>query len=563
MKIVIAPDSFKGSLTSAEICEIVSRAANDVMSNCDAVSVQIADGGEGTVDSILFSCGGTRVTTKVHDPLGRLIDAAYGIVGAGTSDFAASSECSHDSHLSACDAEAANARSFAVIETAAAAGITLISDDERDIMKLNSYGMGEQIKDAVERGCKEIYIGLGGSATNDGGIGLAAALGAVFYDAEGSKLEPTTENLGLIAKADLTEVSKLLEGIHITLMCDVSNPLLGPEGATAIYGPQKGVKQEMIKPLDEAMSTYADALEAAAGKSIRTNPGAGAAGGLGACLMAIADAEIRSGAQTVLELADFGRKLDGALLAVTGEGKMDGQSIYGKATCAVAEACKAAGVPCVAIVGIAGAGAEAMLEHGITKIIELGRGIPVEESIARAGELCYEAAHTMIEEFYLDYGKFRPDAPTERKHIDVVAAVIRDGDRIFATQRGYGDYKDWWEFPGGKLEPGETPEEALKREIREELNAEIEVGEKLATVEYDYPRFHLTMDCFWCELPASASNGEQSGDASNSEPAGTSDRLELIEAEAAAWLGADELFSVNWLPSDVEIIELIKKELEK
>lgn len=387
MKIVIAPDSFKGSLTSAEICEIVTRAANDVMSNCDAVSVLIADGGEGTVDSILFSCGGTRITTKVHDPLGRIIDADYGIVGAEASDF------------DACDSSTVNENSFAVIETAAAAGITLVSDEERDIMKLNSYGVGEQIKDAVSRGCKEIYVGLGGSATNDGGIGLATALGAEFYDIDGNKLEPTTENLGLVAKADLSQVNKALEDVHITLMCDVSNPLLGPEGATAIYGPQKGVKPEMVESLDRAMSIYADALETASGKYIRANTGAGAAGGLGACLMAISDAEIVSGAQTVLELADFGGKLDGALLAVTGEGKMDGQSIYGKATCAVAEACKAAGVPCVAIVGVEGAGAEAMLEHGVTKIIEIGRGLPVEESIARAGELCYNAAHKMIEEF--------------------------------------------------------------------------------------------------------------------------------------------------------------------
>ncbi len=526
MKIIIAPDSYKGSLSSAEICEIVSKAAGDVTSNFDAVSVPIADGGEGTVDSILFSCGGNRITTSVHDPLGRIIEADYGIVNADSS--------------------------FAVIETAAASGITLVTDEEREVMRQNSLGIGEQIKDAIERGCKDIYIGLGGSATNDGGIGLASALGAKFYDEAGMGLEPIPVNLEKVASADLSWVAALLDGIHITLMCDVTNPLLGPEGATAIYGPQKGVTPEMVKTLDGAMSIYADALEAAAGKIVRNNPGAGAAGGIGACLMAIADAEVKSGAKTILELADFGRKLDGAMLVVTGEGKMDGQSVYGKATLEVAEAAKSVGVPCVALVGIAGDGAESMYEHGITRIVEIGKGLSAEESIKMAKELCYKAAHDIFEEFYLDYGKFisnsvdcvvQAESGKPRKHVNVVAAIIRDGNRIFTTQRGHGDYKDWWEFPGGKIEPGETPEEALEREIREELNTRIEVGEKLTTINYSYPRHDVTMDCFWCRVIEGS--------------------LELLEAESSTWLDAENLFSVNWLPSDTEIIELIKLELEK
>ncbi len=545
MKIVIAPDSYKGSLTSSELCQVIARAARDVMSNCEAVYIPIADGGEGTVDSVLLSCQGERIRTIIHDPLGKEIEAEYGIF-----------DDMHGVHS-------------AIIESAAGSGLTLIDSNLRDgngVLRRNTYGTGEQILDAIKRGCQNIYIGLGGTGTNDCGMGFAAALGAKFYDSDGGELAPIPLNMGKVSRIDLRDTISLLGSCEdersasepreghpkITLLCDVTNPLLGQLGATYIYGPQKGVTDDMLLPLDRAMESYIGVLEEATGRRVRDMAGAGAAGGLGACIMALAASSVRSGAEILLELADFGNKLIGADLAITGEGKMDHQSSMGKATCKVANVCMSMGVPCVAIVGKRGEGAEAMFAEGITRILEIaeGLGLSIEESNNTAEELVYDAAKRLFTEFYLDYASFAERSDEEamsklpcsrRKEIHVVAAVIREGDKIFACSRGYGDYEGWWEFPGGKIEVGEEPEEALSREILEELNTKIEVGELIKSVSYDYPKFHITMDCYWARV--------------------VSGELELLEAGDSRWLSAQELDSVRWLPSDIEVIALIRNRL--
>lgn len=523
MKILIAPDSFKGSLTSAELCSIIGRAAKDFMQSCDVAAVPAADGGEGTAECIITSCDGKKMITDVHDPLGRPLKTFYGMFTDP------------------------QGRRAAVIESAAASGLMLTSEEDRDILRMTTRGTGEQILAAIAEGCEVIYLGMGGTGTNDGGIGLAAALGCTFYDRDGYRLEPLPVNLGRIDRIDISGARETLKGVKIILLCDVDNPLLGPSGAAAVYGPQKGIYPELIAVMDSMMENYINALEIAGGRSVRSIRGAGAAGGLGACIMAIAEGELRAGADTVLELAGFDRLLEDTDLVITGEGRMDSQTLRGKVAYRVASVCAAAGIPCAALVGTAGEGADRMYEHGITRIYEAGKGLALEEAVERAEELCYEAASGLIRDFCLRYGEFMSGdcfgiaADDRRRHIRVAAAVIREDDRIFAAERGYGDYKGWWEFPGGKLEEGEEPEEALVREIREELNTDIEVGEHLATVEYDYPGFHVTLECYWCTL-------------SGGEP-------EPTEAAAVEWLRADELMKVNWLPSDTGVLKLIGEEL--
>ncbi|MBQ6582487.1 MAG: glycerate kinase [Mogibacterium sp.] len=364
MNVLIAPDSFKGSLTAIEVCEIIGRAAREVLPDCTVTPIPIADGGEGTVDSVLTAVAGSRIPVKVHDPLGRRITACYGILGDGT----------------------------AVMEMAAASGLTLVTREERDVLHSNTFGTGEMLLDAVRRGADPILIGIGGSATNDGGIGMAAALGARFLDGSGAELSPVPASLSSIRKIDLSGIPAEISEARIVILSDVRNPLLGPDGATAVYGPQKGVTPGMIHPLDQAMEHYIVLLEQTTGKQIRDIPGAGAAGGLGAGLLAFTRAEIRSGVDAVLEITEFDRKLQDADLVVTGEGRMDAQSAYGKVVSGIGRRCRDAGVPCVAVVGSTGPGYERLREYGILRVYPAAQDLPLAEAMARAPELCYEAA---------------------------------------------------------------------------------------------------------------------------------------------------------------------------
>lgn len=344
MKFVFASDSFKGTLSSAEIGAMLCESARAAFPGCDCRSVTMADGGEGSVAAVLSAAGGRTVPVRAHDPLGGAVDAFYGVTDGGC----------------------------AVIETAAASGLTLIDEARRDIRAASSYGTGELIAHALDAGYADITLALGGSATNDGGAGAMAALGARFLDADGRTLAPNGASLRRIASIDLSHMHPRLAHARFTAMCDVNSPLTGPLGATMTYGPQKGASTPaLLGELEAGMENYARVLRRAfPGRDVEF-PGAGAAGGLGAACALFLGAALKPGAEAVLDLTGFDTLLRGADLAVTGEGRADAQSVRGKAVAAVAARCKKAGVPLIALVGSAGPGADALLGCGVTKLLEV------------------------------------------------------------------------------------------------------------------------------------------------------------------------------------------------
>ena len=344
MKFVFASDSFKGTLSSAEIGAMLCESARAAFPGCDCRSVTMADGGEGSVAAVLSAAGGRTVPVRAHDPLGGAVDAFYGVTDGGC----------------------------AVIETAAASGLTLIDEARRDILAASSYGTGELIAHALDAGYADITLALGGSATNDGGAGAMAALGARFLDADGRTLAPNGASLRRIASIDLSHMHPRLAHARFTAMCDVNSPLTGPLGATMTYGPQKGASTPaLLGELEAGMENYARALRRAfPGRDVEF-PGAGAAGGLGAACALFLGAALKPGAEAVLDLTGFDTLLRGADLAVTGEGRADAQSVRGKAVAAVAARCKKAGVPLIALVGSAGPGADALLGCGVTGLLEV------------------------------------------------------------------------------------------------------------------------------------------------------------------------------------------------
>ncbi len=339
-RVVIAPQSFKGSADAVAVASAIARGVRRVWPRAECVELPLADGGEGTALTLVRATGGELRNARVHDPLGREIDAQWGVLGD---------------------------RTTAVLEMAAASGLPLLRDDERDPRITSTRGTGELILAAAASGAQRIVIGIGGSATNDGGAGMARAFGYRFFDAAGRELPE-----GGIALARLTRIEgqtdPRLVRPAIDVACDVRNPLLGAEGATAVYGPQKGATPAIQRELEAALTRYAEVIEVFVGRDVRSVPGAGAAGGLGAGLIAFLDARLVSGASLVLDAVGFDKRLVGADLVVTGEGCIDGQSIYGKLTHAVTLAAKRRGVPVLAVAGMIGPGHEAMRDAGIEAI---------------------------------------------------------------------------------------------------------------------------------------------------------------------------------------------------
>lgn len=365
-RFVFASDSLKGTLTSADTARLLGVAAERHFPNCTWTAVPMADGGEGTVDALVAACGGEKVSAVVADPLGRPVEAAYGMLGDGR----------------------------AVIEMAAASGLPLFSPDERDPLATSTYGTGQLVLDALGRGARDVTIALGGSATNDGGMGFVRALGARLLDEGGRELAGCGADLERVASLDLSGMSPLVAGASFHMMCDVDNPLVGPEGASAVFGPQKGATPEMVARLDEGMRCWAGVLEATFGRSFDV-PGAGAAGGLGAACLAFLDAEPKAGIARVLELVGFDALLDDADLCVTGEGHADAQTARGKVVAGVGAACAAAGVPCVAVVG--GMSADAAQVDGVGAMVPTAiDAMPLEEALARAEELYALAADRLF-----------------------------------------------------------------------------------------------------------------------------------------------------------------------
>ena len=336
MKLIFAPDSFKESLTALEICEILERVTARHFPDAETICIPVADGGEGTVDALLRAMDGRRIRTQVTGPLFKPETAQWGLLSDGVT---------------------------AVMEMAQASGLSYVPLPQRDPRRTTSLGTGEMIAEALRQGVRKILIGIGGSSTNDGGIGMLQALGAVFTDAAGQPVPPVGGALASVAKADFSGLLPELRHTEITVICDVTNPLLGENGATWIYGPQKGATPEICEELEAGMAHFAQVAAAAAGRDIASFPGAGAAGGLGAALGSVLGAQLRSGIDAVLDAVNFSAKLEGVSLAVTGEGRIDGQSVcFGKVPVGVAKRCAQRGIPTVAIVGGIGEGAEGLFQ---------------------------------------------------------------------------------------------------------------------------------------------------------------------------------------------------------
>jgi glycerate kinase len=340
-RFLFASDSFKGTVSSARAAELLADAAHEAFPSVQTRGVEVADGGEGTVDAVVASAGGRKVDVRVTGPRGGAVDAAYGLLVDGR----------------------------AVIEMAAASGLPLLARKDCDPRKTSTYGVGELIRDALDRGVRDVSLAIGGSATNDGGMGCMRALGVRFLAEDGRELAGTGEDLERVARVDLSAMDGRVAQTAFHVMCDVDNPLLGPRGATRVFGPQKGASPEVVERLERGMENYANVLgETVAGFDAQAS-GMGAAGGLGAAARAFLHAEMLPGIEQVLNLVGFDELLSSCDLCVTGEGHADSQSVHGKVVSGVAARCRAAGVPCVALVGGMDADAIELLDCGVDALV--------------------------------------------------------------------------------------------------------------------------------------------------------------------------------------------------
>lgn len=365
MRIVIAPDSFKGSLSATAVAEALADGIAAVWPDADIVQQPVADGGEGTVDALVTATAGRFIVTEVTGPLGEPVLARWGILGDGTT---------------------------AVIEVAAASGIVLVPPKQRNPLHTTSRGTGELMRAALDAGCERIIVGLGGSATNDGGAGLAQALGARLLDEAGDDLPPGGAALARLAHVDVGGLDRRLAGVEVIAATDVTNPLLGPTGASAVFGPQKGASPDDVQLLEAALTRYADILAQQVGRGdVRDAPGAGAAGGIGAGMLAFCGATLRSGADVVLEAVGLEELVRKADLVITGEGKLDGQTAYGKAPLAVARVAKRYDKPVIVVAGMLGAGVEKLYDMGIDAAVSIAPGpIHIQASRKHAPRLLRE-----------------------------------------------------------------------------------------------------------------------------------------------------------------------------
>lgn len=358
MKIVIAPDSFKESLSALEVAESIENGFRRVLPDADYVKVPMADGGEGTVQSLVDATDGEIISKVVTGPLGEPVEAFFGILGNKTT---------------------------AVIEMAAASGLHLVPKEKRNPLLTTTRGTGELIAAALDHGVTHIIIGLGGSATNDGGAGMAKALGAQLLDMEGKEISEGGGALGDLVSINLSSFDPRLANVKIEAACDVNNPLTGKKGASAIFGPQKGATAEMIEQLDQNLGHYAAVIERDLGKKISDVPGAGAAGGLGAGLLAFLPSELKRGVDIVIEATGLSRIVKDADLVITGEGKIDGQTIFGKTPIGVAKTAKKFDVPVVGIAGNISSDSHVVHDYGIDAVFSIVPGVVLlEEAFAHA-----------------------------------------------------------------------------------------------------------------------------------------------------------------------------------
>jgi glycerate kinase len=362
VKFLLAPNAFKGSVSAPAAARAMARGVRAVFGEAEIVELPVADGGEGTVAALVAALSGRVEERTVRGPLGDPVRASYGIIG-----------------------------DTAVIEMAAASGLTLT--ERRDPRAATTHGTGELIRAALETGAKRIIVGLGGSATNDGGAGMARALGIRFLDAQGRELPEGGAALAQLARIDLSGLDPRLAGAEVVAASDVDNPLTGPRGASAVFGPQKGATPEMVRELDAALAHYAEVARAATGRDVASVPGAGAAGGLGAGLLFFTPARLRPGVEIVLEAVRFEEHLKRADIVITGEGRTDFQTAMGKGPAGVARLAKKHGVPVICLSGGLGKGADDLLALGVDALASIvPEPMSLEECMARAEELIESAA---------------------------------------------------------------------------------------------------------------------------------------------------------------------------
>jgi glycerate kinase len=369
MKILIAPDKFKGSLSAFEVADNIEKGILKVFPKAIVVKVPMADGGEGTVESLVDATGGKIIKTNVKDPLFRDIESFYGILGDGKT---------------------------AVIEMAAASGLYLLKDYERNPMITTTYGTGQLIKDALDRGCRRFIIAIGGSATNDGGAGMATALGVKFYDKDGIEIGLGGGELSKIYSIDTSNIDDRLKECEFIVACDVANPLIGENGASRVYGPQKGATKEMVEVLDKNLEHYGKLLEKYFNKKIIDVPGSGAAGGLGAGLMAFLNAQLKNGIEIIIETLKLEEKIKEADIVISGEGKIDFQTAFGKTISGIAKLCKKHNKPLIVIAGTV-EDIENLYEIGVSSIFSIvEKPMSLEDAIKNAPTLLEKSAERIF-----------------------------------------------------------------------------------------------------------------------------------------------------------------------
>ena len=373
MKIVIAPQGFKGNLTALQVARAIEKGIKRVVPDARTAIKPMADGGEGTVQALVDATGGKMMTTEVTGPLGERVTARWGILSDKVT---------------------------AAIEMAAASGLPLVPPEKRNPLVTTTYGTGELVLAALDNGCRKLIIGIGGSATNDGGAGMAQALGARLLDAGGKELPFGGAALARLEHIDITGLDSRLTGFDVLLASDVNNPLCGPEGASAIYGPQKGATPEKVQQLDAALAHYADVIQRNLGLDLRDIPGAGAAGGLGLGLMVFLKARLVPGIEVIIDTTNFVETLKDADLVFTAEGRIDCQSAMGKVPTGVALKAKEFGIPVIALAGEIGDDYAVVYEQGIDAVLSIAPGpISLNQSLAEADRLITDTAERAVRLF--------------------------------------------------------------------------------------------------------------------------------------------------------------------
>ncbi len=369
MKIVIAPDSFKESLSALDVAKAIESGFREIFPDAEYVKLPVADGGEGTVEAMVAATGGRVVNVKVTGPLGEPIDAFFGLSGDET---------------------------IAFIEMAAASGLESVPQSQRNPLKTTSYGTGELIKNALDHGVEHCIIGIGGSATNDGGAGMVQALGAKLLTQQGKQIGYGGGELQKLAKIDVSELDQRIKKCRFEVACDVTNPLTGERGATAIFGPQKGATPEMIKQLDGYLSHYAEIIKRDLGIEVDDVPGAGAAGGMGAALYGFCNAELRQGIEIVTEALGLDALVKDATLVITGEGRIDSQSINGKVPIGVARVAKRHNKPVIAIGGSLTKDVDVVFDHGLDAVFSVLYSVcTLDEALENAADNLQKSARNI------------------------------------------------------------------------------------------------------------------------------------------------------------------------